>query len=215
MTYATEVSVIDIGMGGVSLTADKRLNIGARYQLKLEGDTRVVSVTCEVAWSRMSGTRKSADGGSVPVYTAGMKFVGVSPDSAADLLKVVEAVVHDAAPPDNDRRAHSRFPPKPPGIALLDLPSGYSVKTISLSGMLIESAEALALESRVPMIMPLHDGPDIDFVGRVVSCVPTPDSTGGRYDIGIEFVDLTDAARRALAAFIQSSFGQPLPGTGA
>ena len=38
MTYASEVSVIDIGMGGVSLTADKRLNIGAKYQLKLEGD---------------------------------------------------------------------------------------------------------------------------------------------------------------------------------
>ena len=214
MTYATEVSVIDIGMGGVSLTADKRLNIGAKYQLKLEGNERVVSVTCEVAWSRMSGTRKTTDGGSVPVYTAGMKFVGVSPESAGDLLKVVEAVVHDAAPPENDRRAHSRFPPKPPGIALLDLPSGYSVKTISLSGMLIESAAALARESRVPMIMPLHDGPDMNFVGRVVSCVPTPDSADGRYDIGIEFVNLTDAARQALAVFIQSSFGQP-PDAGA
>ena len=78
--------------------------------------------------------------------------------------------------------------------------------------MLIESAEALARESRVPMVMPLHDGPDIDFVGRVVSCVPTPDSTDARYDIGIEFVDLSDAARLALTAFIQSSFGQPRPG---
>ena len=64
--------------------------------------------------------------------------------------------------------------------------------------MLIESAEALARESRVPMVMPLHDGPDIDFVGRVVSCVPTPDSAGARYDIGIEFVDLT--RRRAPGA---------------
>ena len=134
MTYASEVSVIDIGMGGVSLTADRRLNIGAKYQLKLEGDESVVSVTCEVAWSRMSGTRKSADGGSVPVYTAGMRFVGVSPESAAVILKVVEAVVHDAAPAENDRRAHSRFSPKPPGIALLDFPAGYDVKTISLGG---------------------------------------------------------------------------------
>ena len=37
----------------------------------------------------------------------------------------------------------------------------------------------------------------------------------GRYDIGIEFVNLTDAARQALAFFIQSSFGQTRPDAGA
>jgi hypothetical protein len=215
MTFATEVSVIDIGMGGVSLTADKRLNIGGKYQLKLEGDDRVVSVTCEVAWSRMSGTRKSADGEAVPVYTAGMKFVGISPESAAELLKVVESVVHDTPLPEHERRAHTRFPPKPPGIALLDLPAGYSVKTISLSGMLIESAEALAPENRIPMVMSLHDGANIDFVGRVVSCVPTPGVSGCRYDVAIEFMNLTDIARKALATFIQTSFGQPPSGADA
>jgi len=62
MTFASEVSIHDIGMGGVSLTADKRLNIGGKYRLKLEVNKRVVSVTCEVAWARMSGTKKFASG---------------------------------------------------------------------------------------------------------------------------------------------------------
>jgi Tfp pilus assembly protein PilZ len=210
MTYASEVSVIDIGMGGVSLTADKRLNIGAKYMLRLEGSEKAITVTCEVAWSKMSGTRKLANGVTVPLYTAGMKFVAVSPDVASALMGLVEAVGLEVLP-GPDRRVHARFPPKPPGIALLDLPAGYIVKTISLSGMLIECAEAVARESRVPMVLSLQDGPDIEFVGRVVSCLPTQDETPGRHDIAIEFMDLTGAGRDALAAFIEFSFGNPDP----
>jgi hypothetical protein len=210
MTFASEVSVIDIGMGGVSLTADKRLNIGGKYLLKLEDDERAVSVTCEVAWARLSGTRKLADGEAVPIYTAGMKFIGLSPESAAELLSVVEAVGHEEVPVQNDRRSHPRFPATVPGIALLDVPADYSVKTISLSGMLVECGQALTPESRVPAVLTLLDGPSIDFVGRVVSCGPAPAAVG-RHHIAIEFIDLTDIARGALATFIEDSFGPPPP----
>jgi hypothetical protein len=211
MTFASEVSVIDIGMGGVSVTADKRLNIGGKYLLKLEDDERSVSVTCEVAWARLSGTRKLSDGEAVPIYTAGMKFIGLSLESAAELLSVVEAVGHEELPRQDDRRSHPRFPAAVPGIALLDVPADYSVRTISLSGMLVECGQALAPEVRVPMILTLHDGPRIEFVGRVVSCGPVPGGPAGRHHVAIEFIDLTDIARGALATFIEDSFGPPPP----
>jgi hypothetical protein len=64
----------------------------------------------------------------------------------------------------------------------------------------------------VPAVLTLHDGPSIDFVGRVVSCVPVP-AFAGRHHVAIEFIDLTDIARGALATFIEDSFGPPPPDT--
>lgn len=202
MTFASEVSIHDIGMGGVSLTADKRLNIGGQYRLKLEVDKRVVSVTCEVAWARMSGTKKTASGEVVPLYTAGMTFSGLTPGNVADLLSLVEPIGDEKAAPEGDRREHERFSAGTAGLALLNFPAEYAARTISLGGMLIECIEAVECESRTPGVLSLHDGRRIEFVGRIVSCRPRGEGRALRYDIGLEFVELTDAARHALASFI-------------
>jgi hypothetical protein len=214
MTFASEVSILDIGMGGVSVKADKRMNIGGKYILKLEVNKKLDSFTCEVAWARMIGTKKSAAGEIVPVYTAGMKFVGLSPENASDLQGFVETIGNEEVVGGDDRRQHARFPARAPGIALLNFPSDYRAKTISLSGMLIESGEAAESESRVPMALSLQDGRRIDFLGRIVSCQPRDEDGTQRYHIGIEFIELTDAARDALAAFIvwlSTIDGEPSP----
>lgn len=214
MTFASEVSILDVGMGGVSLTADKRLNIGGRYTLKLGIDEKVLSVTCEVAWARLSGTKRSASGESVPLYTAGMKFIRLSPENMADIASLVQAISDQEAVREGDRRGHARVPVEGAGFALLNFPADYKAQTISLSGMLIESAEAVQSESKIPMVLSLHDGRRIDFLGRIVSCQPNDESAPGRYQIGIEFIDLTDAARDALAAFIawlSATEGEPDP----
>ncbi len=214
MTFASGVSVLDIGMGGVSVTADKRLNIGGRYTLKLEVDKKLLSVTCEVAWARLSGTKRSAAGETVPLYTAGMKFIDLSPGTASDLRSFVQTISDQEATREGDRRGHARFRTGGAGLALLNFPADYKARTISLSGMLIESAEAVESESKVPMVLSLHDGRRIDFLGRIVSCQPKGDDGAGRYHIGIEFVELTEAARDALAAFIarlSTIDGEPSP----
>ena len=202
MTFASEVSILDVGMGGVSLTADKRLNIGGRYTLKLEANGKVISLSCEVAWARLSATKRVAGGDTVPLYTAGMKFVGLSSDNAADLQQLLHVVSREQLPRDEDRRKHPRVPAEPPGLALLNFPARYQVRTISLSGMLIESADAVEGESRIPMALSLPDGRRIEFLGRVVSCRPNDDGGTEGHHIGIEFVDLTDASREALGTFI-------------
>jgi hypothetical protein len=202
MTFASEVSVIDIGMGGVSLRADKRLNIGGTYKLRLETRQRAVTVVCQVAWARMSGTKKSADGDTIPLYTAGMKFIDLSEDRASELLGLVECVSSEEVVPEADRRTHVRFQIGAPGTARLVFPTDYRVRTISLSGMLIESDEALASESMVPMVLSLHEDRSIEFLGRVVSCQPKADDGGSRYHIGIEFIDVTGDARDELSGFI-------------
>jgi hypothetical protein len=202
MTFASEVSVLDISMGGLSLRADRRLNIGGTYMLRLESHQKAVSVVCQVAWARMSGTKKSGEGDTVPLYTAGMKFVDLSPEGASDLLSLVECLGKDSVATPEERRTDVRFHIGTPGITSLIFPTDYRVRTISLSGMLIESAEALERESRVPMVLSLQDDRNIELVGRVVTCQLAEGVIPARCDIGIEFVDVSDEARDVLAAFI-------------
>jgi Tfp pilus assembly protein PilZ len=203
MTFASEVSVLDIGMGGVSLRADKRLNIGGTYMLKLESRSKAVTVVCQVAWARMSGTKKSADGGTVPLYTAGMKFLDLTEDRASDLLRLVECVRNEEMVPMSDRRMHVRFQIGAPGTARLVFPTDYRVRTISLSGMLIESDESLPTESLVPMVLALQEDRSIEFLGRVVSCQPKSEDDRNKYHIGIEFIDVAGDARIELSTFIE------------
>jgi Tfp pilus assembly protein PilZ len=202
MTSTSEVSLIDIGMGGLSLSADRRLNIGGTYMLKLECQKKVVSVMCQVTWARISGRKTLADGEAVPLYTAGMKFVGLSAECAASLLSLVEHVGRKETARNDDRRAHVRFQIGSPGTARLSFPADYRVRTISLCGMLIETAVAFESESTVPMVLSLRDDRSIEFLGRVVSCQPTEGAGRDSYSIGIEFIDVADEAKEMLAAFI-------------
>jgi len=143
-----------------------------------------------------------------------MKFSGLSPENVTDLLSLVEPIGDEEAAPEDDRREHERFSARTAGLALLNFPAEYTAKTISLGGMLIECVEAVESESRIPGVLSLHDGRRIDFVGRIVSCRPKGEGSALRYDIGLEFVELTDAARDALAAFIawlSTIDGEPNP----
>jgi hypothetical protein len=202
MTFASEVSILDIGLGGVSVRADKRLNIGGTYLLKLEGPHQALTLRCEVAWARFSGTRRSGGGESAAIYTAGMKFVDLAPEHASVLQLLIDTLAPEPVPDEGDRRSHPRFPPKPPGLALLDFPADYTVRTISLSGMLIQCPAPIEPESRIPMQLGLQGGQLVEFQGRVVSCQPAPSGDAASYYAGIEFVGLAEGGRAALAAFI-------------
>ncbi len=202
MTSTSEVSLIDIGLGGLSLSADRRLNIGGTYMLKLECQKKVVSVMCQVTWARLSGKKTLADGEAVPLYTAGMKFIGLTAECAASLMNLVEHLGRKETAKDDDRRAHVRFQIGSPGTALLSFPADYRVRTISLCGMLIETSVAFDSESMVPMALSLHRDRGIEFLGRVVSCQVAEGAGSDRYSIGIEFIDVADDAKEMLAAFI-------------
>ncbi len=86
MVFATDVKILDISVGGVSLKADRRLDIGNEYVLKLENRDRLISVKGVVVWSSLSGTREGAGGEAVPIYTAGLKFTDSSPEKIEELL---------------------------------------------------------------------------------------------------------------------------------
>ena len=85
---------------------------------------------------------------------------------------------------------------------LLNYPASYKVKKISLGGMLVECVLPLEIESKIPMELFLHDDNIIRFVGRVASCLVLEADGQELYDIGIEFLELTDKKKDILKSFV-------------
>jgi len=202
LTFATEVILLDISMGGISLKADRRLNIGGKYVIKLGDRKRLIALKGEVAWSALSENKVTPDGEIIPVYTAGMRFIDLSKEKSAELMDFVEHHRKEELPSPGDRRFNVRFLIGDPKKAILNYPADYKVRVISLSGMLIETSHALECESRVPIELSLHDDSRISFLGRVVTCETAGKSDGEQHDIGIEFINVTDKDREVLGSFI-------------
>lgn len=90
MIAATEVKVVDISIGGIGIRANRRLNIGHEYALKLEARDKVLSLKGMVVWSKLSDNMLGSHGEVVPVYTAGLKFKAISDDKITQLLDFIE-----------------------------------------------------------------------------------------------------------------------------
>ena len=201
MVLATEMQVIDISISGICLKANRRLNIGNDYTLKLEG-RKTISLRGTVVWSSLIETRKGSDEEMIPIYAAGMQFRDMSTDRLTELQYFIESHKIEEVHVLGGTRLSIRFHLKEPENALLICPDDYKVKTISLGGMLIECLRNFEIESRIPMEMFIHEDNPLKFLGRVASCRVIDKEGQKKYNIGIEFMDLTEKDREILSSFI-------------
>jgi len=202
MMFATEVKVIDISIGGISLKANRRLNIGSEYSLKLDDKDRVISLKGAVIWSSLSAAKNGPDGEVVPIYAAGLKFTNMSTERITELLNFIEGHKKEEVNVTGGCRLNIRFHIDEAEKAVLNLPSSCKVKEISLGGMLIECEQDLVIESTIPMTLSTYDDKLIRLMGRVASCRVIYGGGGKQYAVGIEFLDLTEKDREILATFI-------------
>jgi Tfp pilus assembly protein PilZ len=204
MLFATEVKVIDISVGGISIKANRRLNIGSEYSLMLEGKS-TISLRGSVVWSSLGEGRGKADGEVVPIYSAGLKFTNMSAAKITELLSFIESYKKEEVRVIGGTRLNVRFHINDPEKVILNFPSSYKVKTISLGGMLIECVRDLEIESRIPMELSIHAGKPVEFMGRVASCRVIDKDGQKQYGIGIEFIDLTEKDKAVLLSFLEQS----------
>jgi len=201
MVLATEMKVINISISGISLKANRRLNIGSDYALKLEG-IKAISLKGTVVWCSLIETWKGSQGEMIPIYSAGMQFKNMSDERTAELQYFIESHKIEEVRVAGGTRLNIRFHIKDPDNAVLICPDNYKVKTISFGGMLIECQQNFEIESRIPMEMFIHDDDSLKFVGRVTSSQAIDKEGQKQYHMGIEFLDLTEKDRKLLASFI-------------
>jgi hypothetical protein len=91
MVFADNVTILDISAGGISLKADRRLNIGTEYTLKMEEEGKILAVKGNIVWSVLSETRQVPGGDIVPVYTAGMKFTDLSEEKSSEIINFTKS----------------------------------------------------------------------------------------------------------------------------
>ncbi len=203
MILANRVDIIDISLGGVALKTDRRLNVGKEYFIKLGDKGKSIDVKGIIVRCELSKIEERSDGERVSIYTAGMMFKDVSPDTVADFLDSIGQDNKESMPVTDDRRLNVRFYITTPSERTLCFPAQFKVKEISLSGMLIQTEQALGIESMIPMGLSLKADNPVNFVGRVASCRMTETTAQAHYEIGVEFKDLTDKDRASLKTFIE------------
>jgi c-di-GMP-binding flagellar brake protein YcgR len=207
--FSTNICILNISAGGVAISLDKKLSRGGTYILRLESRNNVLYMRGVVVWCR-ENAQQQENGDVKTTYTAGLKFVKVSVNQMKNLRHFVKENFIDYqkmetfTPLETGLRIHVRFLIHTPDRATISCTDDYRVKKISLGGMLIESTSALQDEETVPMSMTLSEEKAIAVWGRVVTCSAIQDADPPRYDIGIEFVDISDVDRETLEAFLVS-----------
>lgn len=86
---ASEVTVLDLSVGGIAVKADRRLEIGREYSVALKYQGKNLSLRCIVMWSVLAELRKGLPGERVPMYKAGLKITSSAADSLKDLVDFI------------------------------------------------------------------------------------------------------------------------------
>lgn len=202
MMFATEVKVIDISIGGISLKANRRLNIGNEYTLKLDDKNKVIPVKGTVVWSSLGECKAGGNGEVVPIYTAGLKLADMPMERIDELQNFIEGHKKNAVNVKEGKRLNVRVHLDNADTAVLNIPASYKVREIGLGGLLIECLQDIEIGSIIPMSLSLHEDKLIKVTGRVASCRGEFSDGQKHYAIGLEFLDLTDKDREALTTFI-------------
>jgi hypothetical protein len=209
MIFATDVTILDISLGGVSLKADKRLNPGVEYIVKITARDKMISLRGEVAWALLSEHRETPNGDVIPIYKAGLKFTHLSDEKLSEIMQFIENYKTEEVDRElfvsqlYDKRLYKRLRiDTPEGAAVLHRYEGCKVKALSLSGMLVESEFALNIEDRLPMKLTLAEDKSVTFNGRVASCRLIAGIIPPFYDMGIEFLEMSEEDKDTLRDFI-------------
>jgi hypothetical protein len=209
MVLATYVKILDISIGGVSFKANRRLNMGGEYSLKMKSRGGELTVKGIIVRASLSESIKDNRGNVVPVYAAGMQFTDTSEEKIKEIeafilnnIKCADKQINLHSP--SGRRLYVRVFIENPEQSVLKVDETYKVKNICLGGMMIESEHALELESVVPVEMYFVEDNSLKITGKVVSCSMITDREPMHYKIGMEFIDMPEKDRDILTEFIRS-----------
>lgn len=202
MSLIDDVEILDISLGGVSLKVDRGLNIGKEYLITLAEKGESIDVKGIAVHSALRETEERANGERVTSHTARIKFKDGQTAKVVGILNSIQQLKKEEVPVTDDRRLHVRFHFTIPLDTILSHSAQLRVKKISLSCMLIESEQALEINSLIPMVLSLNTDDPVNFSGEIVTCQLSKDNERALYEIGVEFSDLTDKGRTLLKTFI-------------
>jgi len=213
LVFANDVRILDMSLSGVSLKADRRMNIGCNYMITIEDERHVLNIKCKVIWSLLSGYKGNTREENIPIYTAGMNFTDIS----SEKQKEIDDFIKRHQETDSTKECKEEIDEPLDAYILNDVPLNisikniedyilnknyYSTKKLSLTGMMIECRKALEIESRLNMEITFSEGISINVMGYIASCCMIKNKDSEHYNIGIKFIDMSAKDRELLGSFI-------------
>lgn len=200
------IEVLNLSLGGMAVETSSCLQFGREYTLKLDGgDGLEVSLSGSVAWCSLRRTSRSGSGEVVPIYRAGLKFASLDSEYSQGLWNLIQshAVV------DIEDSVLGRFKVEMPSATQLGSSYDFSVRKLSLAGILIETDFAPRVDANFQLQLRLGHIP-WQSKARVVS-IPTgaePEKSG-LVRVGLEFVGLGRREVAQLRSFLDTRLPKP------
>jgi hypothetical protein len=121
----------------------------------------------------------------------------------------ISGVPEEAPYVENDKQLSLRYVVIADEQAIINYPTTFIVKKISMGGMLVVTNCKLKVEQKYPLALFLpNESIPLSFNGRIASQIPI----SGRetsFDTGIEFYNLVDKQKTLLKRFIASLLWKP------
>ena len=197
--FSSGAKIINMSLTGLAVETDTQMRVGRSYSLALKhANDFVLRLSGTVVWCHLRGIRKTDGGETKSVYHAGFRFEDILTEKAQELTRFLEATAIIAL----DTRISGRFKLKLTEPVDLDTEYPFVVKTISASGLLLETETAPPEGTIFDMEVHLH-GVVLQTRGRIVHAREVNDPKTGRItQIGVEFAESAEADRRAIEEFI-------------
>jgi PilZ domain len=196
---STGAKVINMSVTGMAIETDTQMRVGRAYSVTLKhGADFVLKLQGTVVWCHLRGIRKTEAGDTRSVYHAGFRFEDILTEKAQELARFLEATAIIAL----DTRISGRFKLKLTEPVDIDTEYPFVVKTISASGLLLETETSPPEGTFFDMEIHLH-GAVLQTKGRIVHTREVSDPAAGRStQVGVEFVDTAKEDRHAIEEFI-------------
>jgi c-di-GMP-binding flagellar brake protein YcgR len=198
--YPADVKVLDLSIDGAAIETTKWLDLKREYTLKIKYKDVILNLRGRVVWSILSSQKKISSDEVMPIYRAGVRFIDMLSEKTTMLINFIE---ENKIRKLEKRLVGVRFKIANTQNVQLDYPYKYEVKRMSLSGMLIEIENPLDLNSCYDIELFINENV-VKVEGRVANCTEIKSESGAVYDIGIEFVKVSDNDKKLLKNFLST-----------
>jgi hypothetical protein len=197
------VDIVDISLGGVLLKTKGKLDLGKECSVTFGYHGRCYPAKGIVVRSELSGFEEQSPEQRVPRYSVAIEFKPESTGMIGDFLQSVEQDKKFEVPTSADWRYRDvRFHLTTPSEQVLEFPAQFTIKEINRGGMIIQVDQCLNVDAMVLVELSFDASYPMGFMGRVVSCRSMKNNDHGGYNIGVEFVDLTERTESLLTQLI-------------
>jgi c-di-GMP-binding flagellar brake protein YcgR len=205
-SYASNVRILDMSISGIALKTLSNLEAGSECILQIKGKEETLLARAVVIWSSPAGNIKTLKGNPLPTYKIGMKFTDMSDEKTKEVADLIEKHKREEDKQTDlfalsGLRAYIRFRIEAPEKTTLISLKNHKIMNIGMGGMLMESSDALDTGSRLSLEIIRSEKKSIKVLGRVVFCRAAQTAHEG-YDLGIEFLEMTDKDREILRELI-------------